>query len=285
MKIINQKSISKLTVFRENRKRFSIKNVHQIHKKISKWKMWTKQKCFTWHLIFVIIQHILCVKVKGKFIYLQSQIKIKEKHNLCDFLCVLYLFLVGKKEKKFCNEKTYLEGNESFFPKNFFSSLTKQIKEISGKMSSLIRAVSWPLMSVVPNEPIEKNGCIAHNLPNGTVPNGKIKPNSPTFQQLMAARRMICRRYYPEGGWGYIILGVGIIVNILTHGLQVSFGIYFDTICIKFKAQWEDTGKYFYFQITFPTVLKRNQISIQNAFKWKIPLLVTTKRNVFIERT
>lgn len=244
--------------------------------------MWTKQKCFTWHLIFVIIQHILCVK--GKFIYLQSQIKIKEKHNLCDFLCVLYLFLVGKKEKKFCNEKTYLEGNESFFPKNFFSSLTKQIKEISGKMSSLIRAVSWPLMSVVPNEPIEKNGCIAHNLPNGTVPNGKIKPNSPTFQQLMAARRMICRRYYPEGGWGYIILGVGIIVNILTHGLQVSFGIYFDTICIKFKAQWEDTGKYFSLKLHFLRFWNGTNFNTKRI-QMKNPLTGYHKRNVFIERT
>lgn len=99
------------------------------------------------------------------------------------------------------------------------------------------------MMSVDPNDPIEKNGCVNHNIPNGNLKNG-VKHNSPTFQQLMAARRMICRRYYPEGGWGYIILGVGIIVNVLTHGMQVSFGIFLDTICIKFKSPWEDTGKY-----------------------------------------
>jgi hypothetical protein len=115
-------------------------------------------------------------------------------------------------------------------------------------MSSLIRAVSWPLM-VVPTEQSEPNGCIHnHNLPNGELKNGR-KHNAPTFQQLMAARRMICRRYYPEGGWGYIILFVGIVVNLLTHGIQMSFGITVDTICWKFRRNWQDTGNYFDYKI------------------------------------
>jgi hypothetical protein len=52
--------------------------------------------------------------------------------------------------------------------------------------------------------------------------NGKNGKHAPTFQQLIAARRLICRRYYPEGNFGYVILFVAFVVNTLTHGLQLS---------------------------------------------------------------
>jgi len=35
----------------------------------------------------------------------------------------------------------------------------------------------------------------------------------------------IRQHYYPEGGWGYIVLTVALAVNILAHGLQLSFGV------------------------------------------------------------
>lgn len=82
-------------------------------------------------------------------------------------------------------------------------------------MASLIRALSWPLISPSPqNETNEKN-C------NENLVNRKGKAKTATFQQLVAARRLICRRYYPEGNFGWIILCVGVVVNILTHGLQL----------------------------------------------------------------
>lgn len=85
-------------------------------------------------------------------------------------------------------------------------------------MASLIRALSWPLISTSPLEVPEKNCSGNHNLVNGK--NGT-KHIAPTFQQLIAARRLICRRYYPEGGFGWVILFVGVVVNVLTHGLQI----------------------------------------------------------------
>ena len=35
----------------------------------------------------------------------------------------------------------------------------------------------------------------------------------------------IRQHYYPEAGWGFIILFISVIVQLLTHGIQQSFGI------------------------------------------------------------
>lgn len=35
----------------------------------------------------------------------------------------------------------------------------------------------------------------------------------------------IRQHYYPEGGWGFIVLIVAILVQIISHGLQLSYGV------------------------------------------------------------
>lgn len=103
-------------------------------------------------------------------------------------------------------------------------------------MASLIRALSWPLISTSPLEASEKNCNGNHNLANGK--NGT-KHIAPTFQQLIAARRLICRRYYPEGGFGWVILFVGVLVNVLTHGLQLSAWSFLLLAGHRFKVEVE----------------------------------------------
>lgn len=41
------------------------------------------------------------------------------------------------------------------------------------------------------------------------------------LRQLMTLRQ----HYYPEGGWGWVLVVVAFIVQCLSHGLQLSFGI------------------------------------------------------------
>nr|XP_029717522.1 monocarboxylate transporter 12-like isoform X1 [Aedes albopictus] len=69
---------------------------------------------------------------------------------------------------------------------------------------------------------------------NGTTP---AQPTSgagalPSSGTQRASSRMsntststIKQHYYPEGGWGWIVIVVGIMVHTLTHGLQTSVGV------------------------------------------------------------
>ena len=43
------------------------------------------------------------------------------------------------------------------------------------------------------------------------------------------------RQYYPEGGWGCVILFVGVIMIILTTGFQISFSVLVKPAIWKFK--------------------------------------------------
>uniref|UniRef100_A0A182QAC3 Uncharacterized protein n=1 Tax=Anopheles farauti TaxID=69004 RepID=A0A182QAC3_9DIPT len=127
-------------------------------------------------------------------------------------------------------------------------------------MSSLIRALSWPLISQSqggggggggpggggaggPGSPGLDgldglgNGAGGHCKKNGGI------PPSPTFQQLMAARRLLCRRYYPEGGWGWVVIVVGLLVHTMTHGLQLAYGPLMASVMRYFDKPYTDTGK------------------------------------------
>ena len=46
----------------------------------------------------------------------------------------------------------------------------------------------------------------------------------------------IRQHYYPEGGWGFVVVIVAVIVQIITHGLQLSFGI----LILAIKRRWPD---------------------------------------------
>lgn len=69
-------------------------------------------------------------------------------------------------------------------------------------MSSLSRAQSWPLLSAA-------------------APAEDPRPITPRTTQIQA-RRFLCRHYYPEGGWGWVISVCALLVHILNHGLQLS---------------------------------------------------------------
>ena len=46
---------------------------------------------------------------------------------------------------------------------------------------------------------------------------------------------IIVRQYYPEGGWGCVILLVGLIMVLLTSGIQLSLGVLVRPATWKFK--------------------------------------------------
>lgn len=91
---------------------------------------------------------------------------------------------------------------------------------------------------------------------NGTVPGATPSQPStgtavPSGGAQRASSRMsntststIKQHYYPEGGWGWIVIVVGIMVHLLTHGLQTSVGV----LMIETRRRFHigniiDTGK------------------------------------------
>ncbi|KAJ3665851.1 hypothetical protein Zmor_001318 [Zophobas morio] len=68
--------------------------------------------------------------------------------------------------------------------------------------SSLSRAQSWPLLS-------------------GAAPVEDARQAATRTSQIQA-RRLLCRHYYPEGGWGWIVATCAVLVHIVNHGFQLS---------------------------------------------------------------
>lgn len=53
------------------------------------------------------------------------------------------------------------------------------------------------------------------------------------IRQLLTLKQ----HYYPEGGWGWVIIFVSVLVQILTHGLQVGSGVIWTDIVAKFGSE------------------------------------------------
>ena len=65
---------------------------------------------------------------------------------------------------------------------------------------------------------------------------------------VMSARKRriasIFQHYYPEGGWGVVLLVAVILVQLLVHGLVLSFGVMVTKIVRRFRASVIETGNF-----------------------------------------
>lgn len=72
-------------------------------------------------------------------------------------------------------------------------------------------------------------------------------------QQLAADLRQLHtlkQHYYPEGGWGWVVLLVGMLVQMLSHGVHGSSGILLRHVADKFGQRvYLETGKFLKFDL------------------------------------
>lgn len=52
------------------------------------------------------------------------------------------------------------------------------------------------------------------------------------LRQLMTLRQ----HYYPEGGWGFLITAIGVIMQCIAHGLHMSVGVFVVEIMKTFRV-------------------------------------------------
>jgi hypothetical protein len=44
------------------------------------------------------------------------------------------------------------------------------------------------------------------------------------------------QHYYPEGGWGWVVVVVGVLVQLLSHGLHVAYGVLLGEVVRRFDS-------------------------------------------------
>ena len=52
----------------------------------------------------------------------------------------------------------------------------------------------------------------------------------------------IFQHYYPEGGWGVVLLLAVIMVQIIIHGLLLSYGVILSKIVRRFRVSLLESG-------------------------------------------
>ena len=53
----------------------------------------------------------------------------------------------------------------------------------------------------------------------------------------------LLRHYYPEGGWGWLVLAVAVATSVLAHGLHTAFGALVRPITVKFQVVSYQAGE------------------------------------------
>ena len=66
---------------------------------------------------------------------------------------------------------------------------------------------------------------VCNNNHYGKVEAIKKSAGPPSFTSFNSNASTIRQHYYPEGGWGWIVIFIGIVVQLLTHGIQMSYGV------------------------------------------------------------
>lgn len=93
---------------------------------------------------------------------------------------------------------------------------------------SISRALSWPLLNKTGNKCADINVHDCARDENINVKDGRDNSSEkPQLQETnpnnqVAARKFLYRHYYPEGGWGWIIIFTGTLVHLIGSGVQLS---------------------------------------------------------------
>lgn len=80
-----------------------------------------------------------------------------------------------------------------------------------------------------------------HTPLDHVVPSGVISSNTRRKRKEELKQATIRQHYYPEGGWGFVIVLIGFIVQTITHGLQMSFGVILLALLRRFEDDANET--------------------------------------------
>lgn len=125
-------------------------------------------------------------------------------------------------------------------------------------VAAMSRSRSWPMLYTVPEEDtmtgVAVATVVAAGLPRSDAEAGKpvAHPRPQQHQQqyqyaVPAANvgRLLRRHYYPEAGWGWVVVVCACMVHLLNHGTQLSFGALERDVVKRFRdANYSRTGQW-----------------------------------------
>ncbi|KAF4522125.1 hypothetical protein B566_EDAN012587 [Ephemera danica] len=94
-----------------------------------------------------------------------------------------------------------------------------QTRDETPSTGELSRAMSWPLLKAPEERDVQ-------------TPQLEIRPPR-RFVQVRGAGGRLWQHYYPEGGWGWIVVTCAALVHALGHGLQLSFAVLVAPLVLK----------------------------------------------------
>jgi len=99
----------------------------------------------------------------------------------------------------------------------------------------LNRSSSWPVVRRSPTD-----SCIVPLIARPSAPSPISKP-PPILDPRKTAT--LSRHYYPEGGWGWVVVGCSVGVHVLNHGLQLGGGaVLLSAAATAFHSSDTDAG-------------------------------------------
>jgi hypothetical protein len=89
----------------------------------------------------------------------------------------------------------------------------------SAAVAMLSRSSSWPVVRRALPDP-----CVVPLLAASTAPTASSPVRKPPPILDPRKTATLRRHYYPEGGWGWVVVGCSVGVHVLNHGLQLGGG-------------------------------------------------------------
>lgn len=141
--------------------------------------------------------------------------------------------------------------------------------KLDGNMNVMSRSNTWPVVvvqlenggvHVIDNGPSDDGPCTAATDDmtglfggvggggggGGVDANGggtAVTDTCPLAPLSARKRATLQRHYYPEGGWGWVILATAVVVHVLNHGLQLSAAVMLRPAAEKHKQPVVNTGQ------------------------------------------
>ena len=87
------------------------------------------------------------------------------------------------------------------------------------------------------------SGIALSEPPSGEIDNKE--SNKPELEPDGEVKKAtIGRHYYPEGGWGWVVLIMSLLVQISAHGLHQATGVVLIEVCNEYKASFISASKF-----------------------------------------